>query len=145
MINVYTLRVWSERICGIAEGGRESALRLFGLAGNVVRDREFLTVRPPPDGATALRIYGDVAKSELAYIELDLAPPGLMLSSLKSTFGRGEELARTHSWSTYRVAYHVPGIDTPFSCDVIAELGTRPTPASRTTQLVLRRSYARHA
>jgi hypothetical protein len=136
MISVETLRLWSEQICGMAEGGRDDAAKLFGTRTKAGDD----AVDPPP-GATAMRIYDDLAtRSQLAHLEIDLAT-GISLSALRETFGPGNRMPRVHAGSPYRVSFHIEHTALPCTCDLIATFDDPPGESSLTTSITLRRNY----
>jgi hypothetical protein len=141
-ITVDTLVLWAERICGMTDVGREAAKELLGIAGQLGSDANS-PVQPPPHGATCVLIRnGVVSRSQFEHVLIDLAPPGIAMSSLTSTFGPGEKAVRMHFDSPHEVVFWVEPPDRPSRCAVSASFYGPLTPSSQATQIVLRRSRA---
>jgi hypothetical protein len=140
MVTADTLRVWSERLCHLATGGRAAAAALLEVTAPLVDHRDFALV-PPPEGATRIRIFDDLSThTTIDYIEVQLAPPGILLAALEATFGPGEPSVRVSATSPYKQWFRVELPGAPCTCDVFAEFPTRPSAASSTASIMLRRN-----
>ena len=142
MITVETLRLWSERICGIAHGGRDVGARLFDITGPLAHDRDASSVTQLPPGVAAMRFYDDMeTRSELVFVDVELAPPGITMASLVATFGEPRVMPRIHWDSPHQVIFHVTPASQPSSCDVIVKFDESPEDTSATRLVTLRRNY----
>ena len=141
MITAETLHRWAERLCFMTSGGRAEAAALLEVSPRLVDHPDFARVEPPPEGATRLRIFDDLAThTAIDYLDVELVPPGIPLAALEARFGPGEAAVRVSATSPYKQWFRVELEGAPGTCDVFASFPQKPTATSSTTSIMLRRN-----
>jgi hypothetical protein len=140
VITADTLHDWADAICRWTGGGRAEATAMVGGALRVER-ADHASVEPPPEGATRLRIYDDMAThSVLDYLDVELAAPGLSRAELEARFGPGELSPRVSATSPHKLRLRVDPDGTPCTCDVYAVFTDKPQADTRARTVTLRRN-----
>jgi hypothetical protein len=143
-ITIELLRTWSERICNLSADDATEVAAALGIEGRLVEPGgDPVVVEPPPAGAKQLELGR--LRGAFTRVGVVLQDSRLARADFDRSFGEGRLLPRVGAGRPYVVAYHVEVPGAPFTCEVLAKIGSfdeLPHEGSVVTEVSLRRDRA---
>lgn len=142
-VDLVQLKTWSVRLCRLEAVDALPVMAALGVGAlPAAHIRGVGRVDPPPFGTSRCEL--SLVQGRFRSLTFTFCRPDIRRSDLEDALGQGMVLRRPRALGEHQVGYRVVVPHAPYSCDVVACFGERPTRGSVATRVMLRRRRAVH-